>query len=78
MVQLIVDRLLAGSVCTDINPNRPDAFDELDRQLSELDNGTHSHPWRAVRPNDERYGQMGAVCDCEKYRGERWHYAVVC
>jgi hypothetical protein len=91
MVEVIRDRLLNAIVCCDIDPEREDCFDELDRQLAPIYNGTQNG-WHALRPDNWRFTDPDAketpfgskdpweACKpgpCADLPG-RWHYVVVC
>lgn len=81
MIEIVRDHFLSAIVCCDINPSREDCFDELDRQLGSIYNGT-SGGWKALRPDDETFIEGNRLWDdskpipCKDLPG-RWHYVVI-
>lgn len=75
MVELVHDRLFSAVVCSDINPEDPDAYDRLDKELLSLYNGTMSSPWQVIRKFPKGLEEQGKPGPCKETPG-RWHYVV--
>lgn len=75
MVEIIRDRIFSAIVCCDIDPSNNDCYDELDRQLEGIFNGT-INGWKALRQTDSLWNLQCAPLPCEETPG-RWHYVVI-
>lgn len=75
MVEIIRDRGLSGIACCDIDPASGDCYDELDRQLAGICNGT-SNGWMALRPEDPLWRSDCVPVPCADIPC-RWHYVVI-
>ena len=81
MVEVIRDRIFSAIVCCDIDPTGEDCFDELDRQLASVYNGT-TGGWKALRPDREEFASGECSWDkskpipCRDIPG-RWHYVCI-
>lgn len=75
MVEIVKEHFLSAIVCCDIDPQRPDCYDELDRQLAGVYNGT-TGGWKSLRPTDEMWRPESAPLPCGDIPG-RWHYVVI-
>lgn len=75
MVEIVREHILSAVVCCDIDPSHDDCYDELDRQLSGIENGT-ANGWKALRPTDCGWQPDSAPVPCANVPG-RWHYVVI-
>lgn len=80
MMELVHDRLLSAIVCCDIDPASEGAFDQVDLEASQIDNGTKMCPWKCVREDsllwETPWDDIKPV-PCREKPGF-WHYVVVC
>lgn len=74
-IELVKQSIFSAVVCSDINPERPDALDRIDEEVKTIDSGI-DNPWRALRSDDVDWEKMKPV-KCSKY-DNKWHYMLIC
>lgn len=76
-IELVKDMFFYAIVCSDINPESPNAFDMVDEELKSIYNGTDEHPWKTLREITEPEWEKYAPVQCTKH-ANKWHYVCEC